>query len=94
MKNRWSFLLLSLLLVGLSASARSETKNSDEIESRAHRRAELRSALSAPVPSKSDERKKTDSDGFHEHQLSAKERADLRRQLREQFRVIGFDSTQ
>lgn len=94
MKIRWPFLLLSVLLLGLSARAFSEPKNSDDIDSRAHRRAELRSALSAPVPTKSVVGEKTGNAGFHEHQLSAQERADLRRQLREQFRVIGFDSAQ
>jgi hypothetical protein len=94
MKNHWTFLVLSVVLAGLSASAISETKVSDDPSRRDHRRAELRSALSAPVVSKSREGEKADNTGFHEHQLSAQERADLRRQLRDQFRVIGFESTQ
>jgi hypothetical protein len=92
MKNRWPFLLVSLLWVGVSTSAFSEPKIDDDTNVRAHRRAELRSALSAPVPAKGREGEKADNIGFHEHQLSAQEKADLRRQLREQFRVIGFDS--
>ena len=78
----------------MSASAVSEPNDSDDVSRRAHRRAELRSALSAPVLSNARDGEKVDSKGFHEHQLSAQERADLRRQLREQFRVIGFESTQ
>lgn len=94
MKNHWTFLLLSVMLTGLSASAISETKVNDDLSRRDHRRAELRSALSAPVVNKTRVGEKADSTGFHEHQLSAQEKADLRRQLRDQFRLIGFESTQ
>lgn len=90
MKNRWPFLLVSLMLTGLSTSAICEPQTDTDI--RAHRRAELRSALSAPVPAKGRDGEKVDNMGFHEHQLSAQEKGDLRRQLREQFRVIGFES--
>lgn len=94
MKKHWTFLLLSVVLVGLSAAALSETKDGDDGSRRAHRRAELRSALSAPVLRSARDGEKAGNTEFHEHQLSAQERADLRRQLRDQFRVIGFESTQ
>lgn len=90
MKNRWPFLLVSLVLTGLSTSAFCETQIDTDI--RAHRRAELRSALSVPAPAKGREGEKVENIGFHEHQLTAQEKGDLRRQLREQFRAIGFES--
>jgi hypothetical protein len=92
MKICWPNFLLLALLAGVLAPSIAETKDNDGVSQRAHRRAELRSALSAPLPSEKQPKENANATIFLEHQLSAQEREALRRQLREQFRSIGFDA--
>ncbi len=94
MKNCRTHFLLSAVLACALAPANAQTQDNDKVNQRAHKRAELRSALSAPMPPGERVEELTTPTSLREHQLTPQERADLRRQLREQFRVIGFDATQ
>lgn len=93
MKNWWPHFLLPVLLASTFAPVMADTIDNDDVSQRVHRRAELRSALSTLVPTEQAE-DKTSPFLAHERQLSAQERANLRRQLREQFRALGFDTHQ
>lgn len=94
MKNCWTLFFLPVLLASTLVPVMAEPIDSDNVSQRAHRRAELRSALSAPVPRTERTAESGQKTTLHEHQLSAHERADMRRQLREQFRSFGFDAPQ
>ncbi len=89
MKNRWPYFLLSVLLLNAVGSVVAKTNDTDTVGQREIRRAELRSALSvsAPVAPLSPAEENVKKNTLHEHQLSAQQRADLRRQLREQFKA-------
>lgn len=94
MKNCWSLFLLSLVLATpfRPVIAKTSDNESDLASERVHRRAELRSALSLPSPPAKVQEEKVPNNAFHEHQLSIQQRADLRRQLREQVRDRGLEA--
>lgn len=93
MKNCWPYLLWSLLLVNAAGAVVAKTNDNDTVVQRASRRAELRSALSVPLPPAGPAEENVKKNTLHEHQLSVQQRADLRRQLREQFRALGLEAS-
>ena len=95
MKICWSYLLFSVVLVNAGGSVVAKTNDSDNdpVVQRASRRAELRSALRVPLPPGGPTEENTKKNMLHEHQLSVQQRADLRRQLREQFRALGVEAS-
>ena len=93
MKICWSYLLFFVVLVNAGGSVVAKTNDNDPVVQRASRRAELRSALSVPLPPAGPAEENTKKNMLHEHQLSVQQRADLRRQLREQFRALGVEAS-
>ncbi len=95
MKMCWRYLLFSVVLVNAGGSVVAKTNDSDNdtVVQRASRRAELRSALSVPLPPAGPAEENTKKSMHHEHQLSVQQRADLRRQLREQFKALGLEAS-
>lgn len=95
MKNWWPYFLLCLVWVNAAGAVVAKKNENDTVSQRANRRAELRSALSVPAPvshtGSAEENVKKNI--FYEHQLSPQQRADLRRQLREQFRVLDLEAS-
>jgi hypothetical protein len=93
MKNCWPYFLLSVLLVNAFGPVVAKTNDNDTDGQRVNRRAELRSALSVPLPPTGPAEENVKKNMLHEHQLSAQQRVDLRRQLREQFRALGLEAS-
>lgn len=93
MRNWWPYFLLSMVWVNAAGAAVTKTNDNDTVGQRANRRAELRSALSVPVAPSEPAEENVKATILYEHQLSAQQRADLRRQLREQFRALGLESS-
>ena len=96
MRNFWLPFLLSMLLANSVGATVAKTVETDSegvtVGLRAQRRAELRSALSLPVQPDSPTEERANKSLVPEHQLSVQQRADLRRQLREQFKDVGADA--
>ena len=94
MKNCWPYFVVSVLLLNAVGSVMAKQNDNDTVGQHANRRAELRSALSVPAPVSpiGPAEEKVKKNILYEHQLSAQQRADLRRQLRDQFRTHELEA--
>ena len=91
MKHVRFFLLFSLVALGAWAQPALSRDTAPAQTAPEQRRAELRSALKAPRVQEPQEKRQKLADGPANRHMSTHERADLRQQLRQQYRDAKLD---